>query len=120
MKTLILGLGNDLLGDDAVGILASRRLAENLKGQPDIEVLETAQHGVALLEFFLGYDRAIVIDAIKTGEHPAGSVVEIDASKLRPTPSPSPVAQASPSLCRLLRSLNWNFRKRSLSLRSKW
>ncbi|MHB0936092.1 MAG: hypothetical protein ACYC6A_06840 [Armatimonadota bacterium] len=49
---LVLGLGNELLSDDGVGVLAVRTLAKELRGQAD--VVETALHGLALLELFLG------------------------------------------------------------------
>ena len=53
MKTLVLGLGNELLSDDGVGILAVRRLKETYKGQADI--VETSLHGLALLDLFIGH-----------------------------------------------------------------
>jgi hydrogenase maturation protease len=109
MKTLILGLGNDLLADDAVGILAARSLAVTLHDRPDIDIVETAMHGVALLEFFIGYDRAIILDAIKTGEHPVGTIIELAPSDLRPVISPSPHYTGIPELFRIADELSLSF-----------
>jgi hydrogenase maturation protease len=87
-KTVVLGLGNELLADDAIGILAARELAPLLEDRAD--VIATSEHGVALLDLLMGYESVVVIDAIVTGRHPIGSVFEIDLHKLRPATSPSP------------------------------
>jgi len=66
MKTIILGIGNPFLKDDSVGI----RVAEMLKGRvdADIEVLTTTDFDV--IGKLLGYDKAIIVDGIKTGKEP--------------------------------------------------
>ncbi|MFH1676765.1 MAG: hydrogenase maturation protease [bacterium] len=88
MKTLVLGLGNELIADDAVGIFAARELKNRIGDKAD--VIETSLHGVALMEFFIGYDRAIIVDAIRTGVHPPGTIMEFDSSELVGVFSPSP------------------------------
>jgi hydrogenase maturation protease len=108
-RALVVGLGNDLLADDAVGVLAARTLETRLAGKAD--VVATALHGVALLEVFLGYERAIVIDAIQTGEHAPGTVVEIDTATLRPTASPSPHYVGLPEMLGLAEQLGLEFPK---------
>jgi len=77
MKTLILGLGNPILGDDGVGF----RVAEELKGrlgQQEVTVMETSMAGLSLLELLAGYDRAIIVDAIQTVEGKAGQIYRLD------------------------------------------
>jgi len=75
MRTLVLGLGNDLAGDDAVGPLAARALLVELDGVAD--VVESSAAGLALIEVFAGYDRAIVVDSIVTGRNPPGTITEM-------------------------------------------
>ena len=75
MRTLVLGLGNDLAGDDAVGVLVARALYVELDGVAD--VVESSAAGLALIEVFAGYDRAIVVDSIVTGRNPPGTVTEM-------------------------------------------
>src|SRR3990172_110061 len=77
MKTLVLGLGNPILGDDAAGVLAARLLKERLAGRPGVEVDEEYHGGLRLMERLAGYDRAILIDAICTGQHPPGTILHL-------------------------------------------
>jgi hydrogenase maturation protease len=69
-KTLILGLGNPIVSDDSVGLKVSTILKEKLSGREDVEVSEDYWGGLRLMERLIGYDRAIVIDAICTGSLP--------------------------------------------------
>lgn len=70
MKTLVLGLGNPLLRDDAVGILVAERLKPMLADHANIEVDVDYWGGLRLMERMAGYERAIVIDAIMSGAEP--------------------------------------------------
>jgi hydrogenase maturation protease len=80
---LILGLGNDILTDDAVGLHVVRELRGQLAGEPEIEVEETCEMGLALLDFLVGRRGVILVDSIQTGHVPAGTVHEVDAGGLK-------------------------------------
>ena len=73
MKTLVLGLGNPLLGDDGVGWRVVERVREQI-AQPHIETDLHAGGGLSLMERLIGYERAIIVDAINTGRAAPGSV----------------------------------------------
>jgi hydrogenase maturation protease len=70
MKTLVLGLGNPLLKDDSIGLRVVQELRVRLGEVPDIEVSEDYWGGLRLMERMIGYDRAIIIDAIRTDAEP--------------------------------------------------
>jgi len=70
MKTIILGLGNPLITDDSVGLRVVEALKPLLADQPDIEVSEDYWGGLRLMERLIGFDQAIVVDAIQTGAPP--------------------------------------------------
>jgi hydrogenase maturation protease len=70
MKTLVLGLGNPLVSDDSVGLRVAAELKPLLTDRPDVEVSEDYWGGLRLMERMIGFDRAIVIDAICTGAAP--------------------------------------------------
>jgi hydrogenase maturation protease len=107
MKPLVVGLGNDLLGDDAVGILAAQKLARELSAK--VDVIETSLHGLALLDLFVGYNRLIIIDAISTGELSPGDVIELDPRNLRAIPGPSPHYTGLPELITIASQLQLEF-----------
>ena len=69
-KTLILGLGNPIVRDDAVGLRVAQVLRSRLADRGDIEVAEDYWGGLRLMERMVGYQRAVVIDAIRTGAAP--------------------------------------------------
>jgi hydrogenase maturation protease len=74
----IVGIGNQFRGDDAVGLLAARRLRERVDSS--VEVLEAEGDGLALLDLMEGADLVILIDAVKSGGHP-GATIRLDLSK---------------------------------------
>lgn len=69
MKTLIAGLGNPILGDDGVGWVVARQLAESLgSSNPSVKVESFALAGISLMEQMVGFDRVILIDSLNTGD----------------------------------------------------
>jgi hydrogenase maturation protease len=107
MKTLIVGLGNELLSDDGLGIIAARRLREEIKGRAD--VVECDLSGLALLDVLCGYEKAIIIDIISAGQSAPGAIVEINPDELRPIPNPSPHYSGLPEMIEIAGSLDIQF-----------
>jgi hydrogenase maturation protease len=77
VKTLIVGLGNPILGDDGVGWRVAEMLREQLASS-DVEVACLALGGLSLMERLIGYDWVIIIDAIQSENRPIGEVSLID------------------------------------------
>ncbi|MDF0676047.1 MAG: hydrogenase maturation protease [Nitrospira sp.] len=73
----IIGLGNELRGDDAIGLLAARRLRQAVGNRA--EVIEAEMAGVDLMELMKGARVTILIDAARSGQAP-GTVRRLDAS----------------------------------------
>ncbi len=69
-KTLVLGLGNPIVSDDSVGLRVATELRSVLKDRVGVEVDVDYWGGLRLMERMIGYDRAVVIDAIQTGAAP--------------------------------------------------
>ncbi len=111
MRTLVLGLGNEYAGDDAVGVLAVRALRDELAG--DADVVESAASGLALLEVFAGYDRAVVVDSIRTGRASAGTIVRTGLAELGPATAPSLHQAGIPELAAVARRLGMGFPDRT-------
>jgi hydrogenase maturation protease len=89
-RLLVLGLGNDLLSDDAAGLHVAARLRERLAGLEGVDFIESGEMGLSLLDLLTGYASVLLIDAVQTGEVPPGSLVEVDEEKLRTLPEMSP------------------------------
>lgn len=83
-KTLILGLGNDILSDDGIG----PRLVRDLAAMDFIAgtTFDTAScGGLEILEYIKEYKRVIIIDAIRTSAGSPGEVYYFKTSDFRET-----------------------------------
>jgi hydrogenase maturation protease len=80
----VLGLGNEILGDDALGILVARE-AEVRFGK-DVEVVSSSQAGFHVMDELLGVSRLLVVDCIQTGAAKPGTVYVLDEHAIRPAP----------------------------------
>jgi len=80
LKTLILGLGNPILSDDAAGLHIARLLHECLGGK-DVDLVEAAVAGLQTVELLSCYDRAVVIDVVQD-EARAGEFCRLDPRDL--------------------------------------
>jgi hydrogenase maturation protease len=99
--TLIIGLGNPILGDDGVGWRVAEQVAQKIKqsttdpesqlfstefrSTDEIEIDYLAVGGLSLMERLIGYDRVIIIDAIQTGRIPVGEVIYAALEELSET-----------------------------------
>lgn len=81
MRTLILGIGNTILGDDALGAHVSRELSSRIVDE-DIDVRDVSFDGLNLLELFVGYDKLVVIDAIMTENGEVGTIYRLKPEKV--------------------------------------
>ncbi|MHC4395821.1 MAG: hydrogenase maturation protease [Planctomycetota bacterium] len=63
MSNVIIGVGNTILSDDGIGIYIAEKLKKELN---DVEVQTTSSSGLNLIDYILGYQKAIFIDSVKT------------------------------------------------------
>ena len=71
--TLILGIGNNLLTDEGVGVHVVRYLEERHGDEPGVTYLDGGTLSFTLAEPIATHDNLIVVDAARFGE-PAGTV----------------------------------------------
>lgn len=83
MKKLVLGIGNPVLGDDAVGIIVANKVKEKKLKNVDVETANTI--GLEIINIISDYDRVFVVDAIKTGNGKAGEIHKFGSENLRQT-----------------------------------
>jgi hydrogenase maturation protease len=72
MKTIVLGVGNPILQDDGVGVHVIQKVQQSLH-DPNVVVDTAFTGGLNLLDLMKGYDKVILVDAVrqetgKTGE----------------------------------------------------
>lgn len=77
-NTRIIGIGNDYRRDDAVGLVAARRLRE--MALPGVTILENNGDAGELWELWQDATPAILIDAMHSGAAP-GTVRRFDAAR---------------------------------------
>ncbi len=71
---MVVGLGNPILGDDGIGWQIAQELQRTRDIPSEVTIECLAMGGISLMEALIDYDRAILIDAIITGQEPVGSV----------------------------------------------
>jgi len=119
---LVLCLGNDILRDDGVGWAIADALEQSssesrvppfdsaqggpeaLEGpslEPRVVVKRSALSGFYLLDELTGWDRVLVVDAVRTGRHPPGTVLSFPFEALGTDEGPSPHAAGLPTVIRL-------------------
>ncbi len=105
MKTIVIGLGNPILGDDGVGWKVAEEVKKLLPLSPIPSPLEKGERGkgigvdveflslggISLMEHLIGYERAILIDAVASDREPGFVLV----SRLNEMPDYSALHTAS-------------------------
>jgi len=73
-RTVVIGLGNPLMGDDGIG-LAALRLVRDWQIMPEAELVDGGTWGMQLLPAIEDAGRLLFLDAIDRGAPPATLVV---------------------------------------------
>lgn len=82
--TLVLGIGNDILMDDGIGIRLVRELQEQNTRQ-EIAFKTCMLGGFDVLDLIVGYRQVVILDAIKTVEGVPGDVYHMAPGDFKET-----------------------------------
>ncbi|MGJ7250478.1 HyaD/HybD family hydrogenase maturation endopeptidase [Morganella morganii] len=74
MRILVLGVGNILLTDEAIGVHIAEALAERYILPDYVEVMDGGTAGMELLDSMAGRDHLIITDAIVTAKSAPGTI----------------------------------------------
>lgn len=74
-RTVILGLGNPLMGDDGFGLAALKRLRDEWAFDPAVELVDGGTWGMNLLPIIEDAGRLLLLDAVDVGAPPATLVI---------------------------------------------
>lgn len=80
-KVVILGVGNVLQKDDAIGVYAAEYLMQNYTFTPKIKIINGGVEGINLLNIFIENDEVIILDTIALKDEP-GSIYNIPSEEL--------------------------------------
>lgn len=108
-KILVLGMGNDIMGDDAAGLVAARRLEEKLNTGGGVDFCLISSAGFILMDVMEGYNKVLVLDSVLSDEKSAGSIRELDESELMGKYSGSPHSTGLPEIIELAKRLELDF-----------
>ena len=75
MKTIIVGLGNPILGDDGVGWRVVEQIKQHIPAASRVDVECLSVGGISLMEHLIGYDRAIIVDSFIADPEDIGSIL---------------------------------------------
>ncbi len=76
-KTLVIGLGNPILGDDGAGwhiTKAAEALCQGGECKDAVKFEKAASGGLSLMEQMVGYEKVIIADSIITPEGQVGAI----------------------------------------------
>ena len=77
-KTAIVGLGNPSHGDDGVGPVVARHVCDLLRGKANVDFFEHSASAFGLVERLIGYQRAVIVDALIGMQAEVGTVSQVE------------------------------------------
>jgi len=89
MKTIVLGLGNPILQDDGVGLHVIDALRQRMNN-PMVTIESASTGGLNLLDMIRGYEKVILIDAMKQQDSDPGEVKRFTLSDFHTVHSCNP------------------------------
>jgi hydrogenase maturation protease len=101
---LVLGLGNDIMGDDSVGLRCARAVREY--PFTGVQVVESAEAGLALLDYLEGHRSALILDAIVDQRKKPGTVVQLRPQDFRGKLGGSPHFMGLPDMLEMAEKLS--------------
>ena len=86
-RTLVIGCGNLLRGDDAVGPVLVRHLAA-LGTPPGVRLADAGTAGMDVAFAMRGQDKVVIVDASTSSGHPPGTLFRVPGERLAQLPPP--------------------------------
>ncbi|MBN2654775.1 MAG: HyaD/HybD family hydrogenase maturation endopeptidase [Nitrospirae bacterium] len=66
----VIGLGNILMMDEGVGVVAAKKMGQRLKCAPEVEFFDGGTMGLELMPYIEGREKVLIIDAVDFGKDP--------------------------------------------------
>ena len=100
MRTAIMGFGNPVRSDDAIGIYVIEQLKGILSENEDISIFDMGTSAFEVLFGLQGHQRIILVDAVVNSNEPVGTLFKVPAEEVLAAPEDNPLV--------FLHSIKWN------------
>ncbi len=78
MRSIIIGLGNPIVGDDAIAIKVMEHIRDTFSPIKNTKILaDISIAGLGIVELIRGYESVILVDSIQTGNNSVGTVIQL-------------------------------------------
>lgn len=91
MKTAIMGFGNPVRSDDAVGIYVIEQLREKLPETENISIIDMGTAAFEVLFKLKGHNKIILVDAVLNTDEPVGTLFKVPAEEVMKAPQDDPM-----------------------------
>lgn len=99
-STAVLGFGNPVRSDDAVGIYVIEKLQEHVQDASHIRLFDMGTSAFEVLFQLRGYERFMIVDSVINSEEPVGTLFKVPAAEVMKTPEEDPLV--------FLHALKWD------------
>lgn len=91
MKTAIMGFGNPVRSDDAVGIYVIEQLREKLPKTEDISIFDMGTSAFEVLFGLKGHGKIILVDGVLNSNEPVGTLFKLPVEQVMKAPQDDPL-----------------------------
>ncbi|MFN5556325.1 MAG: hydrogenase maturation protease [Chryseotalea sp.] len=99
-RTAIMGFGNPVRSDDAIGIYVIEQLRKELTERSDISLFDMGTAAFEVLFKLKGHDRIILVDAVINSGEKVGTLYKVPAEEVLRAPENDPLV--------FLHSIKWD------------
>ncbi len=100
MKIAIMGFGNPVRSDDAVGIYIIEKLRETIGDNESISIFDMGTAAFEVLFGLKGHDKILLVDAVLNTNEPVGTLFKVPAEEVMSAPQEDPMV--------FLHSIKWD------------
>lgn len=86
-RILIVGIGNELMGDDGLGPAAIARFAAAYDFTPEVELKDLGLGGIRLLDYVGGREAVLIVDVLDVADHAPGAILRFSKAELTGGPA---------------------------------
>lgn len=100
MKLAVMGFGNPVRSDDAIGIHVIQKLKEEYAQNRFVSIFDMGTAAFEVLFGLKGHQKIILVDAVVNSNEPVGSIFKVPAEEVLKAPENNPMV--------FLHSMKWN------------